>query len=145
MGNLSHRASAKCRESRVKSHCMRKETWARFGGAIGSSRCLGFRPFHADRPSESFEGLRRIGRFHWRSWVADDDPVMRALLEMDCRSKGHMVSFAADSHEALALAGSGKAAQLLILDIAVPGLSGGGHPGGCGCGRTRRRSPSFEA
>jgi DNA-binding response OmpR family regulator len=58
--------------------------------------------------------------------VADDDPVMRALLEMKLTAKGHTVRIAADGHEALAqaLTPCRTAPHLLVLDIAMPGLSG---------------------
>lgn len=55
--------------------------------------------------------------------VADDDPVMRALLQMNLEAEGHRVTLAVDGDEALALATEAKP-ELLVLDIAMPGVDG---------------------
>lgn len=55
--------------------------------------------------------------------VADDDPVMRALLQMNLEAEGHSVTLAVDGDEALELASSEKP-ELLVLDIAMPGVDG---------------------
>jgi DNA-binding response OmpR family regulator len=55
--------------------------------------------------------------------VADDDPVLRALLQLQLRAEGHQVSLAEDGNEALRLA-SAAPPELLVLDIAMPGIDG---------------------
>jgi DNA-binding response OmpR family regulator len=55
--------------------------------------------------------------------VVDDDPVMRALLQLKLEGDGHRVTLGADGDEALLLALS-KLPQLLVLDIAMPGIDG---------------------
>ena len=55
--------------------------------------------------------------------VADDDPVMRALLQLKLEAEGHRVTLAKDGNEALALAGSARP-ELVVLDVAMPGVDG---------------------
>ncbi len=55
--------------------------------------------------------------------VVDDDPVMRALLQLKLEGDGHRVTLGADGDEALALARSAQP-ELLVLDIAMPGIDG---------------------
>ncbi|HEX3542713.1 MAG TPA: response regulator [Acidimicrobiales bacterium] len=55
--------------------------------------------------------------------VADDDPVMRALLQLKLEAEGHHVTLARDGNEALALAGSARPG-LMVLDVAMPGIDG---------------------
>jgi DNA-binding response OmpR family regulator len=55
--------------------------------------------------------------------VADDDPVMRTLLQLKLEAEGHHVTLAADGDEALALTESARP-ELLVLDIAMPGVDG---------------------
>jgi DNA-binding response OmpR family regulator len=55
--------------------------------------------------------------------VADDDPVMRTLLQMKLEAEGHSVRLAADGYEALALANANRP-ELLVLDVAMPGVDG---------------------
>ncbi len=55
--------------------------------------------------------------------VVDDDPVMRALLQLKLEGDGRRVTLGADGDEALLLALS-KLPQLLVLDIAMPGIDG---------------------
>ncbi len=55
--------------------------------------------------------------------VADDDPVLRTLLQLQLVAEGHQVSLAEDGNEALRLASSASP-ELLVLDIAMPGIDG---------------------
>jgi two-component system, OmpR family, alkaline phosphatase synthesis response regulator PhoP len=55
--------------------------------------------------------------------VADDDPVMRTLLQLKLEAEGHCVRLAANGDEALALANASRP-ELLVLDIAMPGVDG---------------------
>jgi len=55
--------------------------------------------------------------------VVDDDPVMRKLLQMKLEADGHSVTLAANGDEALALANFSPP-ELMVLDIAMPGLDG---------------------
>ena len=55
--------------------------------------------------------------------VVDDDPVMRALLQLKLEGDGHRVTLGADGDEALVLARSAQP-ELLVLDIAMPGVDG---------------------
>jgi DNA-binding response OmpR family regulator len=55
--------------------------------------------------------------------VADDDPVLRALLQMKLQAEGHNVTLACDGTEALRLA-STSPPELLVLDVVMPGLDG---------------------
>jgi DNA-binding response OmpR family regulator len=55
--------------------------------------------------------------------VADDDPVLRALLQMKLQAEGHNVTLACDGDEALRLA-SASPPELLVLDVVMPGIDG---------------------
>jgi DNA-binding response OmpR family regulator len=55
--------------------------------------------------------------------VVDDDPVMRKLLQLKLEADGHRVTLAANGDEALALANFSPP-ELMVLDIAMPGLDG---------------------
>jgi two-component system phosphate regulon response regulator PhoB len=55
--------------------------------------------------------------------VADDDPVLRALLQMKLESEGHRVTLAVDGDEALLMA-STDPPELLVLDVVMPGMDG---------------------
>ncbi|MDQ6616303.1 MAG: response regulator [Actinomycetota bacterium] len=55
--------------------------------------------------------------------VADDDPVLRALLQMKLEAEGHKVTLACDGDEALQMATSNPP-ELLVLDVAMPGIDG---------------------
>jgi len=55
--------------------------------------------------------------------VADDDPVLRALLQMKLESEGHRVTLASDGDEALQLATTDPP-ELLVLDVVMPGIDG---------------------
>jgi DNA-binding response OmpR family regulator len=55
--------------------------------------------------------------------VVDDEPSLRRLLRTALEQAGHEVLEAADGPQALLLARSGQPA-LILLDVALPGLSG---------------------
>jgi CheY-like chemotaxis protein len=55
--------------------------------------------------------------------VADDDPVMRQVLQVTLERGGHDVMLAADGAEALALARA-RLPDALLLDAMMPGLHG---------------------
>jgi two-component system, OmpR family, phosphate regulon response regulator PhoB len=55
--------------------------------------------------------------------VADDDPVFRTLLQMKLEAEGHRVTVACDGDEALLLANTDPP-ELLVLDVAMPGMDG---------------------
>jgi DNA-binding response OmpR family regulator len=55
--------------------------------------------------------------------LADDDPVLRALLQMKLQAEGHEVILACDGEEALRVASANPPA-LLVLDVVMPGLDG---------------------
>jgi CheY-like chemotaxis protein len=55
--------------------------------------------------------------------VADDDPVLRALLQLKLEGEGHHVTLAADGDEALLLVTSHRP-DLLVLDVVMPGIDG---------------------
>ncbi len=55
--------------------------------------------------------------------VADDDPVLRALLQLKLEGEGHRVRLASDGDEAFRLA-STNPPGLLVLDVVMPGIDG---------------------
>jgi DNA-binding response OmpR family regulator len=55
--------------------------------------------------------------------VADDDPVLRALLQLKLEGEGHRVTLAADGDEALLLV-TQERPDLLVLDVVMPGIDG---------------------
>jgi DNA-binding response OmpR family regulator len=55
--------------------------------------------------------------------VADDDPVLRALLQLKLEGEGHRVTLAADGDEALELV-TNDPPDLLVLDVVMPGIDG---------------------
>jgi two-component system, OmpR family, phosphate regulon response regulator PhoB len=55
--------------------------------------------------------------------VADDDPVLSALLRMKLEAEGHRVTLVSDGDEALDVATSDPP-ELLVLDVVMPGLDG---------------------
>ncbi|MDQ1393403.1 MAG: two-component system, OmpR family, alkaline phosphatase synthesis response regulator PhoP [Acidimicrobiaceae bacterium] len=55
--------------------------------------------------------------------VADDDPVLRALLQLKLEGEGHRVTLASDGDEAFRLA-STNPPGLLVLDVVMPGIDG---------------------
>jgi len=58
-----------------------------------------------------------------RILVADDDPTVREVLRLMLDLEGHDVSVAADGHQALLLIAWTRP-DLVVLDLAMPGLSG---------------------
>jgi two-component system KDP operon response regulator KdpE len=59
-----------------------------------------------------------------RILVADDEPAIRRLLRTILTTQGYAVSEAADGTSALQAALLPPAADLLLLDLAIPGLDG---------------------
>jgi two-component system phosphate regulon response regulator PhoB len=55
--------------------------------------------------------------------VADDDPVLRALLQMKLEGEGHRVRLASDGDEAMHMATTDPPG-LLVLDVVMPGIDG---------------------
>jgi putative two-component system response regulator len=56
--------------------------------------------------------------------VVDDEPAMRALCRVNLIASGMEVVEAADGDEALRIATSDDAPDLVLLDVMMPGLSG---------------------
>lgn len=65
-----------------------------------------------------------------RVLVVDDDPAIRRALERGLRLAGYRVQLASDGAAALAAVGTGEGAggqaapQAIVLDVAMPGLTG---------------------
>ena len=55
--------------------------------------------------------------------VVDDDPDLRAMLDLHLRSQGHEVRLAATAEEAL-LASAERRADVLLLDVRLEGRRG---------------------
>jgi DNA-binding response OmpR family regulator len=55
--------------------------------------------------------------------VADDDPVLRELLQMKLQAEGHTVALASNGTDAIRLATVDQP-ELLVLDVVMPGLDG---------------------
>jgi two-component system, OmpR family, phosphate regulon response regulator PhoB len=55
--------------------------------------------------------------------VADDDPVLRALLRLKLEGEGHRVTLACDGDEALEMV-TKEPPELLVLDVVMPGIDG---------------------
>lgn len=55
--------------------------------------------------------------------VADDDPLIRELIQFRLERSGYAVVMAADGDEALALARD-RLPDLAVLDVMMPGLNG---------------------
>jgi two-component system phosphate regulon response regulator PhoB len=55
--------------------------------------------------------------------VADDDPVLRALLQLKLEGEGHAVTLAADGDEAMRVV-TEEPPELLVLDVVMPGIDG---------------------
>ena len=66
-----------------------------------------------------FQGEERKPRI----LVADDDPVIVRLLDVNFRLEGYEVDTAADGNEALAQAKE-KHPDLILLDVMMPGVDG---------------------
>ncbi len=58
-----------------------------------------------------------------RILVADDDPVIRRLIEVNLGLEGFEVELAADGEDALARARA-SSPDLIVLDVMMPGLTG---------------------
>ena len=58
--------------------------------------------------------------------IVDDDPVQRRLLEATVRRLGYGVALAENGETALALLRAGEPANLMILDLQMPGTDGFG-------------------
>ncbi len=58
-----------------------------------------------------------------RVLVADDDPPLRRMLERTLRAEGFAVSLASDGGAAL-IAAEREAPDVIVLDVAMPGLDG---------------------
>ena len=56
--------------------------------------------------------------------VVDDDPTQRRLIQAVLEREGFAVAQAEGGHEALARLQSGGAADVIILDLSMPGMSG---------------------
>jgi PAS domain S-box-containing protein len=58
--------------------------------------------------------------------VVDDDELVRKAVAMQLETLGHRVTLAASGEEALAALASGFQPEVVILDLNMPGLGGGG-------------------
>jgi DNA-binding NtrC family response regulator len=58
--------------------------------------------------------------------IVDDDPVQRRLLEATVRRLGYEAAVAEGGDDALSLLRAGETADLMILDLVMPGLDGFG-------------------
>ena len=56
--------------------------------------------------------------------LVDDDADFRAAVALTLRFQGHLVTEAADGRLALIALSSGTPFQLIILDLAMPGMDG---------------------
>ncbi len=56
--------------------------------------------------------------------VVDDDPTQRRLIQAVLEREGFAVAHAADGHEAVARLASGAHADVILLDLMMPGISG---------------------
>ncbi|WP_432510994.1 response regulator [Kineococcus sp. SYSU DK001] len=59
-----------------------------------------------------------------RVLVVEDDPDIRQLVELRLRGLGHRVVAAADGAEALAVIAERGAPEVVVLDVAMPGMTG---------------------
>ena len=56
--------------------------------------------------------------------IVEDEEFVRTLIARDLRRLGYSVVVASDGHQALALVNEGQPVDLLLTDIAMPGLNG---------------------
>jgi DNA-binding response OmpR family regulator len=59
-----------------------------------------------------------------RVLVVDDDPAMSALIELRLVRGGNSVVVANSAHDAMTLATTGQAPEVVVLDVAMPDMSG---------------------
>ncbi|ABS03158.1 CheY-like chemotaxis protein [Kineococcus radiotolerans] len=59
-----------------------------------------------------------------RVLVVEDDPDIRQLVELRLRGLGHRVVSAASGPEALTVVAERGAPEVLVLDVAMPGMTG---------------------
>ncbi|NAZ77947.1 response regulator [Kineococcus sp. T13] len=59
-----------------------------------------------------------------RVLVVEDDPDIRQLVELRLRGLGHRVVAAASGPEALAVVAERGAPEVVVLDVAMPGMTG---------------------
>lgn len=59
-----------------------------------------------------------------RVLVVEDDPDIRQLVELRLRGLGHRVVAAASGAEALTVIADRGAPEIVILDVAMPGMTG---------------------
>ncbi|MEX0874279.1 MAG: response regulator [Actinomycetota bacterium] len=59
-----------------------------------------------------------------RVMVVDDDPDLLALVEIQLRQHGHLVSKASSGAEALEVIAAKGAPDIAVLDVAMPGMNG---------------------
>ena len=71
--------------------------------------------------------------------MVDDDPPLRRMLERTLAAEGFDVTVAADGGAAL-VAAERAAPDVIVLDVAMPGLEAGRCAGGCGTRGCRLRS-----
>ncbi len=69
--------------------------------------------------------------------IAEDDPVLRALAVRTLAQHGYRCLAAANAEEALKQLRSGEMVDLLITDVVMPGMSGGGPWGSTWTGNGR--------
>ena len=56
--------------------------------------------------------------------VVEDDPDVRALLQLRLRAAGHLVIATGSAEDALEMVASRGAPEVLVSDVSLPGLSG---------------------
>ena len=59
-----------------------------------------------------------------RVLVVDDDPNLRELVSLRLQKAGHRVLTAASAGEALAMVDERGAPDIVVLDVAMPGMTG---------------------
>jgi len=111
--------------STVKAHQGQLEIWSQPGQ--GTRICLRFPackpsnlPLVAVEPRETAAvGSRKV-------LLVDDDELIRGSVQALLEVLGHQVTVAASGEEALALLQTGLEPDVVILDMNMPGLGGGG-------------------
>src|SRR5260370_29028906 len=83
-------------------------------------RWIGFK--RRSLPLPRVEGSQRLPRM--RILIAEDDPIMRRLLEVKLRKWGHEVTVVGDGLQAWRVLQREDAPQLAILDWMMPGMEG---------------------